>query len=69
MEKLQRDADLISANVEQLSDTGNLELTRMSRDVRTSSDAITTVGQRLSDPRAILFGPTKQQLGPGETLP
>jgi phospholipid/cholesterol/gamma-HCH transport system substrate-binding protein len=69
MAKLQRDADLIAANVEQLSETGNLELTRMSRDVRTSSDAISKVGQRLSDPRAILFGPTKQQLGPGETVP
>ena len=69
IEQLQRDADQISANIDQLSETGNLELTRMSRDVRTSSDAITTVGQRLSDPRAILFGPAKQQLGPGETLP
>ena len=44
-------------------------MTRLSRDLRTSSDALTTTGQRLSDPRAILFGPAQQQLGPGEKLP
>lgn len=66
MEKLQRDASQISASIQQLSDTGTLEMARLSSDVRTTSDALTTTGQRLSDPRAILFGPAKQQLGPGE---
>ncbi|MDP1756309.1 MAG: MlaD family protein [Pseudohongiella sp.] len=69
MEKLQRDASQISASIQQLSDTGTLEMARLSSDVRTTSDALTTTGQRLSDPRAILFGPAKQQLGPGEKLP
>lgn len=69
MEKLQRDASQISASIQQLSDTGTLEMARLSSDVRTTSDALTTTGQRLSDPRAILFGPAKQQLGPGEELP
>jgi phospholipid/cholesterol/gamma-HCH transport system substrate-binding protein len=69
MEKLQRDATLIAARVQQFTDTGSLEMTNVSRDVRTSADALTTAGQRLSDPRAILFGPTRQQLGPGEKLP
>jgi len=69
MEQLQRDANQISASIQQLSDTGTLEMTRLSRDVRTSSDVLTTTGQRLSDPRAILFGPAQQQLGPGEKLP
>lgn len=69
MEKLQRDATLIAARVQQFTDTGSLELTNVSRDVRTSADALTTAGQRLSDPRAVLFGPSRQQLGPGEKLP
>lgn len=69
MEKLQRDADLISVNIQQLSDTGTLEMTQLSGDLRTTTDTLTTTGQRLSDPRAILFGPAKQQLGPGEKLP
>jgi phospholipid/cholesterol/gamma-HCH transport system substrate-binding protein len=69
LDKLQQDASLISASIQQLSDTGTLEMTRLSRDLRTSSDTLTTTGQRLSDPRAILFGPAQQQLGPGEKLP
>ena len=66
---LQRDASLISERIQQLSETGTLEMTNVSRDVRTSADALTTAGQRLSNPRAILFGPGQKQLGPGEKLP
>lgn len=69
MGKLQQDAGLISAQIQRLAETGTLELTSISRDVRTSADTLTTTGQRLSNPRAILFGPGKQQLGPGEKLP
>ena len=69
MEKLQRDASLISGQIQQLTETSTLELTNVSRDVRTSADTLTTAGQRLSNPREILFGPGKQQLGPGEKLP
>ena len=67
--KLQRDANLISERIQQLADTGTLEMTNVSRDVRTSADALTAAGQRLANPRDILFGPGKQQLGPGEKLP
>ena len=69
MEKLQRDASLISRQVQQLSETGTLEMTSVGRDVRTSADVLTTAGQRLSNPRTILFGPDRKQLGPGEKLP
>jgi phospholipid/cholesterol/gamma-HCH transport system substrate-binding protein len=69
MQKLQQDAALISAQIQQLTETSTLELTNVSRDVRTSADTLTTTGQRLSNPRAILFGPGQQQLGPGEKLP
>jgi phospholipid/cholesterol/gamma-HCH transport system substrate-binding protein len=69
MEKLQQDASAISASIQQLSDTGTLEMARLSSEVRNSTEALTTTGQRLSDPRAILFGPAQPQLGPGEKLP
>jgi phospholipid/cholesterol/gamma-HCH transport system substrate-binding protein len=69
MDKLQRDAGLISEQIQQLTETGTLELTNVSRDIRTSAGVLTTAGQRLSNPRDILFGPGKQQLGPGEKLP
>jgi phospholipid/cholesterol/gamma-HCH transport system substrate-binding protein len=69
MAKLQKDASLISSQIQQFTEAGTLELTNVSRDVRTSADVVTTAGQRLSNPRAILFGPGQQQLGPGEKLP
>lgn len=69
MERLQKETILISNRIQELSETGTLELTNVSRDVRTGADALTTAGHRLSNPRAILFGPGKQQLGPGEKLP
>lgn len=69
LEKLQHDASLISDRIQQLTETGTLELTNISRDVRTSADTLTTAGQRLSNPRTILFGPGEQQLGPGESQP
>jgi phospholipid/cholesterol/gamma-HCH transport system substrate-binding protein len=66
---LQRDASLISEQIQQLTEAGTLQLTNVSRDVRTSVDVVTTTGQRLSNPSTILFGPSQQQLGPGEKLP
>lgn len=69
LDKLQRDASVISERIQQLSETGAIEMTNVSRDVRTSADSLATAGQRLSSPRAILFGPSSQQLGPGEKLP
>lgn len=69
IEKLDHEAGLISGQIQQLTETGTLELTNISRDVRTSADTLTSTGQRLSNPRAILFGPGQQQLGPGEKLP
>ncbi len=69
MEKLQHDAGLITEQIQQFTETGTLELTNVSRDIRTSADVLTTAGQRLSNPRTILFGPGQQQLGPGEKMP
>ena len=69
MEKLQKESALISNKIQELSETGTLELTNVGRDVRAGADALTTAGQHLSNPRAILFGPGKQQLGPGEKQP
>jgi len=68
MAALQREASLISAQIQQLTEASTQELTSVSRDVRTSADVFTTAGQRLSSPRDILFGPGQQQLGPGERL-
>jgi len=69
LEKLQQESVMISLRIQELSETGTLEMTNISRDVRAGADAMTTAGKRMSEPRAILFGPGRQQLGPGESLP
>ena len=69
LESLQRESREISSKLQALSDTGALELTAMSRDVRNASDAVTVAGQKLSNPKALLLGPGKQTPGPGEKRP
>jgi phospholipid/cholesterol/gamma-HCH transport system substrate-binding protein len=69
MDKLQQETVMISLRIQELTETGTLEMTNISREVRAGADAMTTAGRRLSEPRAILFGPGSQQLGPGEGNP
>lgn len=66
LESMQKEALIISEKLQGLSDAGTLELGAMSRDVRTAADAVTVAGQKLSNPKALLLGPGKQQPGPGE---
>jgi phospholipid/cholesterol/gamma-HCH transport system substrate-binding protein len=66
LESMQKETKAISEKLQGLSDSGTLEFGAMSRDVRTAADAVTAAGQKLSNPRALLLGPGKQQPGPGE---
>lgn len=66
LESLQMETRLISEKLQVLSDAGAQELGAMSRDVRTAADSVTVAGQKLSNPKALLLGPGKQQPGPGE---
>lgn len=66
LEGMQKETQALSEKLQALSDTGTLELGAMSRDVRTAADAVTAAGQKLSNPKALLLGPGKQQPGPGE---
>jgi phospholipid/cholesterol/gamma-HCH transport system substrate-binding protein len=66
MESLRRETLAISGKLQALSETGSLELTAVSRDVRTSADAVTVAGQKLSNPKALMLGSGRQPLGPGE---
>lgn len=66
LESMQKEAEILSSKLQAISDTGALEFSAMSRDVRTAADSVTTAGQKLSNPKALLLGPGKQQPGPGE---
>jgi phospholipid/cholesterol/gamma-HCH transport system substrate-binding protein len=66
LESMQKETQDISTKLQALADNGSLELNAMSRDVRTAADAVTVAGQKLSNPKALLLGPGKEQAGPGE---
>jgi phospholipid/cholesterol/gamma-HCH transport system substrate-binding protein len=66
LETMQKETQAISEKLQALADSGSLELNAMSRDVRTAADAVTVAGQKLSNPKALLLGPGKEEAGPGE---
>lgn len=66
LESMQKEALIVSERLQALSDSSSIELGAMSRDVRTAADAVTSAGQKLSNPKALLLGPGKQPPGPGE---
>jgi len=44
------------------------EIRATAEEMRSSSEAVARAVDRLDDPRAVVFGPSRQQLGPGEKL-
>ena len=66
MDKLHTESVVLSTKLQDFTETSTLELTNISRDVRGSADAVANAGQRLSNPRAAIFGASKTSLGPGE---
>lgn len=66
LELLNRETSTVSLQLQGLAETGTLELTTVSRDLRNSADSVGAAGQRFTDPRGLLFGSGKPQFGPGE---
>jgi phospholipid/cholesterol/gamma-HCH transport system substrate-binding protein len=66
MENLQKETSAISQKLQNLADTGSLEITAIGRDVRATTDAVTVAGRKLSNPQTLLLGAGKPKPGPGE---
>ena len=66
LENLQQETSAISRKLQNLSDTGSLEITAIGRDIRAGTDAVTVAGRKLSNPQALLLGVGKPKPGPGE---
>jgi phospholipid/cholesterol/gamma-HCH transport system substrate-binding protein len=66
LELLNRETSSVSLQLQGLAETGTLELTTVSRDLRNSANSVGSAGQRFTDPRGLLFGSGKPQFGPGE---
>ncbi len=53
---------------ERAADVSVHELRATAQELRASAEIAARTAERLDDPRALLFGPSPQQLGPGERL-
>lgn len=66
LDDLQQQSVIISRQLQMLTNTANYQLNQISRDVHDSANTITTTGQRLANPRELIFGTSKSESAPGE---
>jgi phospholipid/cholesterol/gamma-HCH transport system substrate-binding protein len=64
-----RDLSRAAEALERAASIGTNELSATAQELRASAMAASRAAERLDDPRALLYGPSRQQLGPGEKLP
>lgn len=57
---------IISRQLQILTNTANYQINQISRDIHDSTNTITTAGQRLANPRELIFGAGKTESAPGE---
>jgi phospholipid/cholesterol/gamma-HCH transport system substrate-binding protein len=63
-----RDLSRAAAALERTADVGVNELRATTQELRASAEIVARTADRLDDPRAVIFGPSPAQLGPGEKL-
>jgi phospholipid/cholesterol/gamma-HCH transport system substrate-binding protein len=59
----------LAARLEGAVDSGSLEIRATAVEMRATAERLSRAAERWQDPRAMIFGPGKAQLGPGEALP
>ena len=64
-----RELSRAAGALERAASIGTNELRATAQELRSSAQAVSRAADRFDDPRAIVFGPSRQQLGPGEKLP
>jgi phospholipid/cholesterol/gamma-HCH transport system substrate-binding protein len=62
-----RDLSRAATALERAASIGTNELSATAQELRSSAEAVSRAAERFDDPRALVFGPNPQQLGPGET--
>ena len=63
-----RDLSRAAATLERATDVSLNEFRATAQELRATADAIARAADRVDDPRAVIFGPSPAQLGPGEKL-
>lgn len=64
-----RDLSRAAEALERAGSSATMEFRATTEELRSSAAALSRAADRFDDPRALVFGPARQQLGPGEKLP
>lgn len=68
LERLERESTAAVRRFDAAVEVGTLELGATTREIRATAEMLARTADRAADPRALLFGPSERQLGPGERL-
>ena len=66
LDNLQQQSVIISQQVQTLTNTANYQLNQISHDLHKTANTITSTGQQLTNPRALIFNSGKPETAPGE---
>jgi phospholipid/cholesterol/gamma-HCH transport system substrate-binding protein len=68
LERVERESTAAVRRFDAAVEVGTLELGATTREIRATAEMLARTADRAADPRALLFGPSERQLGPGERL-
>lgn len=68
VQALERETTALAKRLEQATDSGAHEIRATAQELRSSAEILSRAADRLQDPRAVIFGPSAAQLGPGERM-
>ncbi len=69
VQSLERETSAVATKLDGAADSSALEISATARELRATAEILARAADQLKDPRALILGPSRGQLGPGETLP
>jgi phospholipid/cholesterol/gamma-HCH transport system substrate-binding protein len=67
-QSLERETSAVAAKLDGAADSSALEISATAQELRATAEILARAADQLKDPRALILGPSRGQLGPGETL-
>jgi phospholipid/cholesterol/gamma-HCH transport system substrate-binding protein len=68
VQALERETTSLAKRLDHTADSGLHEIRATAEELRASAQILSRAADRLQDPRAVIYGPSATQLGPGERL-
>jgi len=68
-QSLERETSAVAAKLDGAADSSALEISATAQELRATAAILARAADQLKDPRALILGPSRGQLGPVETLP